>query len=165
MQTSQGQFGVKSEIFGEHSSPVLGGVPLRNFWNFGAKWCNLTHFEDIYPRLYQPVFHQDWAANWIYSPTVECVWFTNRCVRAWHDRWMREPHAQCVRLVRSEYEPSIRVFPNRRNISRSWSDYTCQITGVPPEWWDWCVICHGWLITVWRHITVWITAVFINLLK
>ena len=21
-------------------------------------------------------------------------------------------------------------------------------TGVPPEWWDWCVICHGWLITV-----------------
>ena len=20
---------------------------------------------------------------------------------------------------------------------------------------DWCVICHGWLITVWRHITVW----------
>ena len=20
--------------------------------------------------------------------------------------------------------------------------------GVPPEWWDWCVICHGWLIIV-----------------
>ena len=24
-------------------------------------------------------------------------------------------------------------------------------TRVPPEWGDWCVICHGWLIMVWLH--------------
>ena len=31
----------------------------------------------------------------------------------------------------------------------------CLCTGIPPEWRDCCVICHGWLITVWLN---WITA-------
>ena len=106
VQTSQGQFGVKSDIFGARG--VWGHAPPGNF---GAKWCNLTHFEDISTPLSSSPAGYTYtradrrsigrAANWIYSPTVECVWFTNRCVRAWHDRWMRESHALSVRLVRS----------------------------------------------------------------
>ena len=115
LQTSQGQFGVQSEIFGERSSPVLWGVrghaPREIFEILvqnGAIWRILRTKIHVFIFIASCLYLHSRrsaldrrAANWIYSPTVECVWFTNRCVRAWHDRWMRESHAQCVRLVRS----------------------------------------------------------------
>ena len=116
LQTSQGQFGVKSEIFGEHSSPVLGGPgacpppgKCLKFWckmvQSDAFWGHISTSLSSSPAGYTYTRADRYsigrAANWIYSPTVECVWFTNCCVRAWHDRWMRESRTQCVRLVRS----------------------------------------------------------------
>ena len=143
-QTSQGQFGVKSEIFGEHSSPVLGGsggMPPREIFEIlvqnGAIWRILRTYIHVFISRYITVMLTHTytradrrsigrAANWIYSPTVECVWFTNRCVRAWHDRWMRESHAQCVRLVRSASCMSIHEKPTNSSFHK---------------WFRWIAVC------------------------
>ena len=114
-QASQGQFGVKSEIFGERSSPVLGGYggmpPSREIFEIlvqnGAFWGHISTSLSSSPAGYTYTRADrrsiGRAANWIYSLTVECVWFTNRCVRAWHDRWMRETCMVCIRVVFTLY--------------------------------------------------------------
>ena len=107
-QTSQGQFGVEWDIWREQLACAGGGrghAPPGNVWNFGTKWCNLTHFDDIYPR---PYLHRQLVIltlEQIGARSAELlIEFTARQSNACDSQtaaWERDTTDECVRLVRS----------------------------------------------------------------